>query len=186
LTEQERRRFLTSLNSFTGNTYGVNESLELVLMEVGVDSSSAATALLDSAIASDNEYAVLRANSKKAVTLGKGDRRSGEIRIDFDDFLDIDYGDVPSEALGIGAVFLHELTHTHLKLQDPKGSAAFAETGPVVNFVNLMRRQRGMTAQRGPVYGGQIGLRGRVKFNFQGINSKRPDKRFWVRVKNHQ
>ena len=68
-----------------------------------------------------------------------------------------------SEAMGLGSNFLHELGHAHGCLPDPPeagtpGVPAALDakhlTGPTVDFVNQIHRERGLP-ERGPSYAPQ-------------------------------
>jgi hypothetical protein len=105
--------------------------------------SSTGKELLLSAIRSSNVYKV-RANKQAALgRVANGD----SIELDFSDFGEIVYRDVPREAFDIGMIFLHELAHRHLKLTDPgrdeikKNSFVKGET---VSYINRIERELGL------------------------------------------
>ena len=180
LSATERQGLIDQIGEFTGNTYKANANNELVLMQKGPQSSPTATKIFDEAIRSSNNYTAKPANSTKVI-IGRALRNSNELLLDFDDLTGMDYGKVDSNALGLGAVFTHELIHLSKGLRDPRGAAASTSVGPVVELVNDIRRERGLPT-RGPAYGGPIGMKGKVKFNFQNVNPKKPQKVYYVRV----
>jgi hypothetical protein len=184
LTDEERAALLRALYEFTGNTYTVNDALELVLDEIGAESSETATAFLNDAIASKTNFSVQHNNHNKYVRLGHANTDKGTVELDFDDFKDIKYGRVPSASLNLGSVLIHELRHAYTKLGDPQGAEADRTTGPIVDFVNQIRSERGLPT-RGPAYSGDLGFFGRIRFNFQNVNPEKPDKVYYVRVRNY-
>jgi hypothetical protein len=155
LSGEERDRLIHELNEFTGNTYGLDEDKNLVLLSAGSESSQTATDFLDELIASDTTYTVWAANSS-AVKLGAADMAStvtcADVFLDFSDKTSSKTVDLTT--INSGAVLLHELTHVARGWSDPEGSDAETTIGPVVAFVNQMRRERGFP-ERGPGYAGR-------------------------------
>jgi hypothetical protein len=109
--------------------------------------SSTAKELLLSAIRSSNVYKV-RENKQAAFgRVAAGD----SIELDFSDFGDIVYRDVPREAFDIGMIFLHELVHRHLSLTDPRKDEIKKDSfvkGETVSFVNRIERELGLPQRR--------------------------------------
>jgi hypothetical protein len=171
------------LNEFTGNTYGVDSNYHLTVVKYNSGASPTATAFLDAAIASSSAYAVVSSNGS-SVNMARTNMVNGQITIDFKDFSKIKYGPVDPRALNLGGVLVHELVHAHLRLTDPRLPAALNTTGPVVDFVNRMQAERGLPI-RSPAYAGPPAgfFVRKIKFNFQHVDPRRPDKVFWVKVR---
>ena len=109
--------------------------------------SSTAKELLLSALRSSNVYKV-RENKQAAFgRVAAGD----SIELDFSDFGEIIYKDVPREAFDIGMIFLHELAHRHLMLTDPKKDEIKKDSfvkGETVSFVNRIEHELGLPERR--------------------------------------
>jgi hypothetical protein len=109
--------------------------------------SSTAKELLLSALRSSNVYKV-RENKQAAFgRVADGD----SIELDFTDFGEIIFKDVPREAFDIGMIFLHELAHRHLMLTDPKRDEIKKDNfvkGETVSFVNRIERELGFPERR--------------------------------------
>ena len=179
LTDEERKQLLAKLNEFTGNTYGVNDSLELVLVEVGTSSSETATSFLSDAIADDREFQV------KSVT-GKNEGPDGEVRLNFSSFDNVRYGKVDPAAFNLGSTFVHELFHASTGIKDWDGYPGnvinlsdFTWRGPAVEFVNQIRAERGLPQRAG--YLSPMGMSGRSKIPFDHVNPQKPEKVYYVR-----
>jgi hypothetical protein len=170
------------LNEFTGNTYGIDDAQNLVLEEIGSESSKTATVFLGNAIKSTKKFTIESANSSDVI-LGRANRNEQKVLLDFDDFKGMKTGKVDPVTLNEGAVAIHELIHVRLGLQDPQGTAGEQRTGAVVDLVNKMRTERGLPT-RGPAYAGSIGILGRVRFNFQNVHPTKPNKIEYVGVRN--
>lgn len=183
LSVEERNKLIASLNEFTGNTYGVNEKNELVVVKYADNASKTATEFLDDVIGADKMYTAEAANNSK-VNLMNTDISTGKISIDFKDFSSIKYGRVDPKAFGLGVNFVHELVHAHYGLVDPKGDLKFSQTGPVVDLVNTMQAERGLPL-RGPSYTTKdpVGLTNRIRVPFQNVNPQRPDWIYYVKPK---
>jgi hypothetical protein len=184
LSAEEQAALIQSLNEFTGNTYGISESGELVVVKYSDSASKTATEFLDAVIGSDKVYKAEAVNNSRSVDLMETRIQEGTIRIDFTDFSAVKYGQVPAVAFGLGSAFVHELVHAHLGLTDPPQSRKFYSTGPVVDFVNVMQQERGLPV-RGPSYSTQDGktLTGRIKIPFQNVNPDRPQWIYYVKPK---
>lgn len=185
LTPPQISTLLKKLEEFTGNEYAVTEDGRLVLKEMGVDASISATNLIDSAIGSATVYGVVARNNDPTVHIGQ--RKGDEIRLDFADEvtkLGSRKHQINSGSYGLGSVFVHELIHAHLGLRDPETIEEQASSvGPVVALVNAMRRERGTDfGQRGPAYSGP-GTPKWHKVNFQHVNPRKPEKRYWIKVR---
>lgn len=173
---RERNALLLSLNTVTGNEYGTNNNGELTVIKYGPNASPTATQFLDAAIASTNIYMVNAINNS-AVNSMNSYQATGDINIDFADFRNTKSSGLSSEAFGLGSNLLHELVHVDKLWNDPPRAGtpgvpvsldAKHITGPVVDFVNQIHRERGLP-ERGPSYAPQntdrtIGGRVRVPF----------------------
>ena len=177
LTAEERNDLLLSLNNVTGNEYGTNNNGELTVINYGQNGSATATQFLDGAIAATNTYMVNAVNNSSAVNSMNSYQATGAINIDFADFKNTNNSGLSSESFGLGSNLIHELVHVHNMWNDPPAAGtpgvpaaqdAKHTTGPVVDFVNQIHRERGLP-QRGPSYAPQntdrtIGGRVRVPF----------------------
>lgn len=109
--------------------------------------SSTAKELLLSALRSSNVYKV-RENKQAAFgRVADGD----SIELDFSDFGEIIFKDVPREAFDIGMIFLHELAHRHLLLTDPKRDEIKKDgfvKGETVSFINGIERELALPERR--------------------------------------
>jgi RHS repeat-associated protein len=114
LEEAERTILLERLNEFTGNTYDVNESLELLLVEVGATSSAIATDYLNKLIAPEaGVFNILATEGKNT-----GDHDTQTAYINFGSFEGADYGRVDPRAFNLGSTLIHELYHASTGEQD--------------------------------------------------------------------
>jgi len=180
LTEEQRKALLAGLKEFTGNTYGVNESLELVLLEVGASSSETATSFLNDLIAPGSTYTV-------EATSGRNEGIPGEsVRLNFASYSDTKYGKVDPATFNLGSSFVHEIYHSSTGVEDWDGYpenvinySDFEWRGPVVDFVNQIRAERGLPQRAG--YLSELGIAGRVKFPFNHVNPRKPEKIYYVR-----
>lgn len=177
LTAEERNALLLSLNSVSGNEYGTNNNGDLTVINYGQNASATATQFLDDAIVATNVYTVNAINNSSAVNSMNSYQATGAINIDFADFRNTNNSGLSSESFGLGSNLLHELVHVHKMWNDPPAAGtpgvpaaqdAKHSTGPVVDFVNQIHRERGLP-QRGPSYAPQntertIGGRVRVPF----------------------
>ncbi|MEM7483481.1 MAG: RHS repeat-associated core domain-containing protein [Acidobacteriota bacterium] len=146
LSEEERALLIADLNAFTGNTYGVDENLNLVLEEAGAEGSQKATNFLNDLIGSDELYSVeATTRSSHAVP------EEGRALVNFQSFDDANYRSVDPRTFNLGSTLIHELYHASSSLHDTlDGSAeglfplSQTWTGPVVDFVNEIRSERGL------------------------------------------
>lgn len=161
LTSQERNDLLLSLNAVTGNEYGVNNNGDLTVINYGQNASATATQFLDDAISSTNAYTVNARNNNRSVNLMNV--IGNDINVDFADFKNMKMSGLNAEAMGLGSNLLHELGHAHGGLLDPPAAGtpgvpasldAKHITGPTVDFVNQIHRERGLPL-RGPSYAPQ-------------------------------
>ncbi|HEY7159780.1 MAG TPA: hypothetical protein VH815_00910, partial [Acidobacteriota bacterium] len=109
--------------------------------------SSTAKDLLLAAMRSSNVYKV-RENKEAAFGRVAG---GDSIELDFSDFGEIVFKDVPREAFDIGMIFLHELAHRHLLLTDPKRDEIKKDKfvkGETVSFINRIERELGLPERR--------------------------------------
>lgn len=109
--------------------------------------SSTAKELLLSALRSSNVYKV-RENKQAAFgRVADGD----SIELDFTDFGEVVFKDVPRETFDIGMIFLHELAHRHLMLTDPKKDEIKKDNfvkGETVSFINRIESELGLPERR--------------------------------------
>jgi hypothetical protein len=109
--------------------------------------SSTAKELLLSALRSSNVYKVRENKLAAFGRVAAGD----SIELDFSDFGEIIYKDVPREAFDIGMIFLHELAHRHLLLADPKRDEIKKDKfikGETVSFINRIENELGLPQRR--------------------------------------
>ena len=143
LTSSELGALMQGLEDFTGNKYGVDERGMLILLSANADASETATNFLDELIASDRVYAV---ESRDRFFKFRGARdklETAECSNIILDFSDQAFSKkVDMRTFNIGSSLVHELAHTAMGLEDPPDSTPTA-LGPVVNFVNTIRRERG-------------------------------------------
>jgi hypothetical protein len=147
--------------------------MELDLQEVGVDSSSTAIDFLGNLISSETTF-----NIQSTTSGSYGDFASKTTFINFDSFKNAKYGRVDSRTFNLGSILIHELVHASTTEQDLVGGVvreAFDCTGPVVDFVNRMRAERGLPLRA--AYGAQeTEFHHREKVIFNHVNPKRPKK----------
>lgn len=153
LTPQERVELLKSLNEFTGNTYGVDANDNLVLVSYGQGASATASQFLQGAIEAQDVYRVKASNGDSSVLFANSNIPTGEVTIDFRDFAHIDYGSFDPRTFSLGSNLIHELIHVHNGIEDPPSDMQGKITGPVVDYVNKMRAERGFPL-RGHMYQG--------------------------------
>ena len=181
LTDEQRDKLLADLNNFTGNTYGVNDNLELVLEEVGVQNSQTATEFLGALIASPVAFNVASSSDKSAWSSPGFD-----VKVNLG--MRVDYGRVDPRTLNSGSTPVHELFHAVTGLADtPDGNPATPRpndqswTGPVVDFVNGIRQERGLPTRA--AYGvtpTTFASRG-TRMLFDNVDPAKPEKRFVVK-----
>ncbi len=109
--------------------------------------SSTAKDLLLSAIRSSNVYKVRENRQAAFGRVAAGD----SIELDFSDFGDIVYRDVPREVFDIGMIFLHELAHRHLSLTDPRRDEIKKDSfvkGETVTYINRIEHELGLPERR--------------------------------------
>jgi RHS repeat-associated protein len=153
LDAKQRAAILQSLNEFTGNTYDVDENDNLIVTAYGKNASATASQFLAGAIESRDVYAVQGVNGDRDVTFGRADPNAKTVTLDFKDFTAMRYGDFNPRTFSLGSNLIHELIHVHNGIIDPKEEDQSKITGPVVDYVNRMRAERGFEL-RGPMYGG--------------------------------
>jgi hypothetical protein len=185
LTAIQRTEVIDGLNAFTGNTYGVDEQLNLILLEVGAASSATATDFLNGVIGDKKEYKVRSANNDSAVKLGRTTLGGDTVELDFADIGRLRTGRVNPASINAGAILVHELVHAAFSWEDPPDSqSARTTTGAVVDFVNTMRQERGLPT-RGPAYAARYGFNWTLKMNFQNVKAGKPAKIYYVRFRNY-
>lgn len=180
LSQEQQKELLTSLNAFTGNTYGVDETEYLTLEKLRPGSSKTATMLFSSFIASEEVYTVEGRNGSP-INFGRAYTDQGKTVLDFKDFTNLKApANIETATMNIGAVLTHELVHLHNGLSDSQGLAVDSTAGDTVGLVNQIRQERGFLL-RGPAYSGSFGLLGRLKINF--CDPTTPQKIHFLRFK---
>jgi RHS repeat-associated protein len=173
-------KLLEDLHEFTGNTYGIDDNKNLVLLEIGEGSSGTATDFLNQMIGATEVYSVNSFNGTN-ILFGGTPTGSREIRLDFSDFAHLDYGKVNPATFNTATTLVHELAHAALGLKDPPVDRRSDEIGPTVEFVNQIRTERGLPT-RGPAYRGAsrgfFGLKRGI--NFQGVHPRHPGRIYYV------
>jgi RHS repeat-associated protein len=183
LSEDQRKLLLGQLNAFTGNTYGVDASLQLVLLGVGSNSSATATSFFNDAIASKSVYGVVE--SPDGINRWNSD--TGNVELNFNTFAGAKYGKVDPNTFNLGSTLAHELYHGVSGLFDTKDgtrggvfSYSYDWTGPVVDFVNTMRAERGLPL-RSSYPSEPVGTFSHWdRFRFSHVDPKRPERIFYV------
>jgi hypothetical protein len=165
------------LNFFTGNTYAVDNNLNLTLVEVGADSSQEATNFLNDLIGPNHDITVERTSGTNRGPLGR-------VELNFGSFNDADYGKVDRRTFNLGTTLIHELYHASTGQGDyapgqPIVIPDFVHTGPAIDKVNSIRRELNLPER----ISHQVakGRRGRSKFGFTGVNPEKPKKVHYVR-----
>ncbi|HYR29277.1 MAG TPA: RHS repeat-associated core domain-containing protein [Thermoanaerobaculia bacterium] len=170
LDSAQRLMLLASLLAFTGNEYGIDGSGNLYLIRLGPNSSESATWLINEAIKACTVYEV-QPEDDTVINMGRVNPKStNAMQLDFEDFKTIvTPNGIDREASGIGEVFMHELAHMFLGLKDPEEGKKTSETGPTIDWVNTVHRERGFPL-RGPTYAPQVqftgGFRPRYRIPF--------------------
>jgi RHS repeat-associated protein len=147
LDARQRSALLQGLADFTGNTYAIVEN-RLVLVSVGANSSASASDFLNGLIGDqDKQYLVVPS------TNGKSQYNPDEqrVEINFAAFEGAIYNGVNPNTFNLGSTLIHELAHQVTGLHDtPDGMPLtmsppdYTWTGPIVDFVNTMRSERGL------------------------------------------
>ncbi len=181
LTDDQQQKLLEGLRDFTGDTYDINDWGELELRQVGDGSSKTATDFLNDVIASDTTYEVVES------THNRGHHDTSEVEINFTYFNDAKYGRIDPRTFNQGSNLVHELYHATTGLKDEingRQPMRFDWTGPVVDFVNKIRVERGFplrAAYLGDNQPTRLGFgprEGRVYFDH--VEPNNPSKRFYV------
>jgi hypothetical protein len=143
LTSSELGALLQGLEDFTGNKYGVDERGMLILLSANADASETATNFLDELIASDRVYAVESRDRFYGFRGAYDKLQTSECADIVLDFRDQAFSrKVDMRTFNIGSSLVHELAHTAMGLEDPSDGQSTV-LGPVVDFVNTIRRERG-------------------------------------------
>ena len=182
LGDTEIQTILEALSDFTGNSYSVDDNKNLVLLEVGKDSSGTATEFLNDLIGSETTYNVVATQGSN-----RGLFDSKTVEINLGSFEGADYGRVNPATFNLGSTLVHELVHASRPIYDTldgtlEGSFPMSPTwtGPVVDFVNQMRAERGLP-RRAAYPAVDAGFFGRKsKLPFDRVNPKRPERIFYV------
>lgn len=183
LTTEQRGILIRDINEFTGHTYGVDENNHLVLLQAGDQGSATARAFLDTMIGSQTSYSVVDTKGSS-----QGDYNQGSmIAINFDQNASAQHGAVDPRTLNSGSTFIHELYH-HLSRTPDQFSESdrsvkmndFSWTGPVVDFVNEIRLERGFPRRAAYMADDAGPLGGRQALLFKDVDPKRPNKLYRV------
>jgi len=179
LTSEQQNELIEALNEFTGNTYGIDENGYLVLLAVGDNSSPTATAFLNNVIESDRVF-VVEATSGDS----RWDEQSGKVLLNLQSFVGAEYGRVNPATFNLGSTLVHELYHGFTGAQDvaPDGTVRYSLdwTGPVVDFVNVFRAERGLPL-RAAYVAKKVGLKqDRERLLFQNVDPNCPWRVFYV------
>jgi RHS repeat-associated protein len=178
LTADQQDQLLTDLNQYTGNSYGVDKNGNLILVSVGDNSSRTATGFLGGLIGAEAVFGVTATEGRN-----RWNDETGNVELNFNSFAGADYGRVNPASFSLGSTLVHELFHGATGAQDEARpgvyTTGFDWTGPVVNFVNVVRAERGLPL-RGAYNAEPTVFRGREKLAFQMVDPKRPEKEFYV------
>jgi hypothetical protein len=102
--------------------------------------------------------------------------------VNFSSFDGAKYGRVDPRTFNLGSTAVHELYHASTGKQDLKNgvfSHSFDWTGPVVDFVNQIRAERGLPLRA--TYNAQPTIFGIAQgWASQHVNPKKPDKIYYV------
>lgn len=181
LSDDEIETLLEDLNAFTGNTYDV-ENGNLVLVATGSDSSQIATDYLNDLIGSGTVYGVESTEGTNARIPGTND-----VEINFNLGALTEYNRVDPRTLNTGSALVHELYHITSGLYDTKDGTKLGTrstepdwTGPVVDFVNTIRAERGLPVRA--AYPTQPTGRGwkKARIHFKAVDAKHPERRRYV------
>jgi len=177
LTADQRKLLLEGLQSFTGNTYTIDDNAMLQLVTVGNENSPLATALINEWIGDTREFSVVESPTGQ----NRGINSTGEIQLNFSTFDNADYGAVDPRSFNLGSTFVHESLHASTTLQDNIGgivSLSFDWTGPVVDIVNQIRAERGLPTRA--AYLSKQVRRARHRTFFTNVNPRKPDRWYYV------
>ncbi len=185
LTKEQRGELVQALNDFTGNTYDVNKNLELVLVDVGADASSTATDFFNDAIGMDRVFEVTAIEGRSS----NGNPETGAIGINFGQVTSAESKRVDLTTFNLGSTLTHELYHTSTGLRDTRDGTLQTPlitqpglTGPVVDFVNSIRQERGLPTRVN--YVAFRSTRDRQTHYFRNVNPERPKKQYKLRRSN--
>lgn len=177
LTQDQRKDLLYQLANFTGNLYRVDANGNLALVNVGDSSSMTATKFLNDAIASPTVYPVVSTQGQN-----QWNKEAKQIEINFSSFTGADYGKVDPRTFNLGSTLVHELFHAVTGLKDTNKNGVLSMsvgwTGPVVDFENKIRAERGLPQRES--YGVELTFSGKEKFRFNHVDSRHPERLFYV------
>jgi RHS repeat-associated protein len=173
LTEEQQHELLTKLNQFTGNTYGADENGNLVLISTGDNSSATATSFLNGLIGSERSYGVVATQGQN-----QWNDKTANVELNFNPFTGAHYGRVNPATFNLGSTLVHELFHgatgAHDEARPGVYTTGFDWTGPVVDFVNVIRAERGLPLRA--AYNAQGTASGRKqRLLFQAVDPRRPE-----------
>ncbi len=181
LDDTEIQKLLEKLQDFTGNSYGIDEDKNLVLLEVGEKSSATATDFLNKLIGSETTYSVVATSGRN-----QGLFSSKTAEINFGSFEGTRYGKVDPSTFNLGSTLVHELVHASSPVYDTLDGTLTGTirnqpdwTGPVVDFVNQIRQERGIPL-RASYVGTPTVFGHKTKFRFLNVNPKKPEKIYYV------
>jgi len=104
-----------------------------------------------------------------------------EIEINFESFTDAKYGQVDPRTFNLGSTLVHELFHAVTGLKDTNNGVvtmAPGWTGPVEDFVNKIRAERGLPLRES--YVATRTFTGKEKFRFNHVDQRHPERIFYV------
>jgi hypothetical protein len=135
-----------------------------------------ATTFLNSAIGSSTTYNVVSTQGAN-----RWNSTAGQVEINFSSFEGTKYGSVDPRTFNLGSTLVHELFHGVTGLHDDNGGVfkiSFDWTGPVVDFENKIRAERGLPLRT--AYLAETTITGKQKFRFNHVDPRRPDRIFYV------
>ncbi|MCB1056633.1 MAG: hypothetical protein KDD11_14120, partial [Acidobacteria bacterium] len=178
LDEDQRKALLQGLMDFTGNTYAVDENGNLQFVSSSEGASNIAREHLQGLIDSDRKFSVVSTDGPP-----HGNFETGNIFVNFSSFEGADYGKVDPRTFNLGSQLIHESVHASTTQEDKVGTimrATYDWTGPVVDFVNTIRSERGLPT-RAAYNGEPAGVLGkRFRLPFTNVKKSKPSKRFYV------
>jgi RHS repeat-associated protein len=177
LTDAQQQELLQKLADFTGNVYNVDEEGNLAFVSAGSSSSPTATSFLNDAIDSDNIYPVVSTNG-----INRWNDKEEQVEINFSSFTGADYGRVDPRSFNLGSTLVHELRHAVTGEEDTVNGVirmATGWTGPVVDYVNKIRAERGLPQRESYIAVRPLGTN-KERYQFNHVDPRHPEKIFYV------
>lgn len=148
LAPEHQKQLLDGLSAFTGNTYDVKDN-KLVFVDGNFSSSGVATRFLNRMIDPENEYG--RTYHVRNGLTNEAELGGEVLTLDFEGLADAIASGIDPRTFNVGALLIHELLHLD-GLPDPTKADAQSEDparnqGPVVEFVNRIRTERGLATR---------------------------------------